>query len=205
MKRLLFCLSILLLVLAASAQQTAPATPSTPQAALMTRSGTAYILTANDVVHIRVFQEDDLETRARVSKDGTITVPLIGAITIAGKTIEQAAALIREELDRDYLVNPQVTVSVFEYSKRRFTVLGQVNKPQTYEIPFEETITLQQAIAMAGGYTRLGSPSKITVERMVNGKKEIHRIDAEKRAREKDAADFEILPDDVIKVGEKLF
>src|SRR5271163_4883320 len=77
-----------------------------------------YVLTPNDVVDIKVYQEDDLETKARVGQDGTISFPLIGVVHIGGKTVEQAGAVIREELKKDYLVNPQITLIVEEYSKR---------------------------------------------------------------------------------------
>src|SRR5271163_4337160 len=78
----------------------------------------SYVLAPNDVVQIKVYQEDDLETKARVGQDGTISFPLIGVVHIGGKTVEQAGAVIREELKKDYLVNPQITLIVEEYSKR---------------------------------------------------------------------------------------
>lgn len=163
----------------------------------------AYLLAPNDVVQVRVYQEDDLETKARIAKDGTISVPLLGVVTIGGKSVEQAAALIQELLSKGYLVNPQVTVVITEYSKRRFTVLGQVQRPGSYEIPNEENIDLVQAIAMAGGYTRIGSPSKITLQRKLDEGTKIFKLDAEAMAKNKNAKPFEVLPDDTISVGEK--
>jgi protein involved in polysaccharide export with SLBB domain len=154
-------------------------------------------------VQIRIYQEDDLETRTRIGKDGTITFPLLGTVNIGGRTLEQAAAVIRGLLAADYLVNPQVSVTVSEYAKRRFTVLGQVQRPGAYEIPFEETINVVQAIAMAGGYTRLGAPWKITVQRTVGDDKQVFKLDAAAMVNEKRAKPFEILPDDTITVGEK--
>src|ERR1035441_8856774 len=84
-----------------------------------------YVLAPNDVVQIKVYQEDDLETKARVGQDGTISFPLIGVVHIGGKTVEQAGALIREKIDKDYLVNPQITLIVGEYSQRRVPALRQ--------------------------------------------------------------------------------
>src|SRR5271170_6053271 len=130
----------------------------------------SYVLAPNDVVQIKVYQEDDLETKARVGQDGTISFPLIGVVPIGGKTVEQAGALIREKLDKDYLVNPQITLIVVEYSKRRFIVLGQVQKPGSFEIPSEESVTLLEAIAMAGGYTRLADKANVKVTRIAGGK-----------------------------------
>jgi polysaccharide export outer membrane protein len=168
-------------------------------------SPSTYVLTPNDVVEMRVYQEDDLLTKARIAQDGTVTIPLIGVVQIGGKTVEEATRLIRDLFDKDYLVNPQVTITVLEYAKRRFTVLGQVQKPGTYEIPGEEKVTLLQAIAMAGGYTRLANPSRITVSRTVGGQKATLVLDGKALALDPSAKPFLVMPDDVITVAERIF
>ncbi len=162
-----------------------------------------YKLAPNDVVQIKVFQEDDLETKARVAQDGTISLPLVGVLTLGGKTVEEAAQMIQTALKKDFLVNPQVNLIILEYAKRRFTILGQVQRPNSYDIPNEQTITLLDAIAMAGGYTRIGAPGKITVRRKIASEEKIFKLDAEAMSKEKNAKPFEILPDDVITVGER--
>ena len=164
-----------------------------------------YVLTPNDVVHVRVYQEDDLEAKVRISKDGTIVMALLGPVRVGGKTREQAARDIRDSLAEKYLVSPQVTIEITEYAKRRFTVLGQVQKPATYEMPGDESVNLLQAISMAGGYTRLGTGRGVTVQRGQGENKQVLTVNADAMAREKDVKVFEILPDDVITVGEKLF
>lgn len=163
-----------------------------------------YRLSPNDIVKIKVFQEDDLTTEMRLAKDGSGTFPLLGAINLGGKTVDEAAASIRELLGKDYLVNPQVTLTVVEYSKRRFTVLGQVQKPGSYDIPSEESVTILQAIAMAGGFTRLAVKSKVTITRTDGGKKTF-AVDVKSAANDPDTKPFEILPDDTIIVTERLF
>ena len=90
---------------------------------------TTYALSPNDLVLVKVYRHDDLETKLRVASDGTATFPLLGTVNLGGKTLEEASAHIRDLLSKDYLVNPQVTITMLEYSKRRFTVLGQVQKP----------------------------------------------------------------------------
>jgi polysaccharide export outer membrane protein len=164
-----------------------------------------YILSPNDVVQIRVYQEEDLETKARVSKDGTIAFPLIGLVQVGGKTVQQAVALIRERLDRDYLVNPQVSLTIEEYAKRRFTVLGQVQKPGTFEIPSEESVTLLQAIAMAGGYGRLANRSSVTVTRVNGGRSVTFNLNPKQAAGESAIKEFEIAPEDTLTIPERLF
>src|SRR5947207_2275558 len=126
-----------------------------------------YVLKPNDVVMVKVYQEEDLTIQARVARDGSITLPLLGTVNIGSNTVERAIGLIRDGLAKDYLVNPQVSLSIVEYAKRRFTVLGQVNRPGTYEMPGDDQLNLLQAIAMAGGYTRIGAPTKITIQRVV--------------------------------------
>ena len=163
-----------------------------------------YKLSPNDVVKIKVFQEDDLTTEIRLAKDGTGTFPLLGIINLGGKTVDEAAASIRELLGKDYLVNPQVTLTVVEYSKRRFTVLGQVQKPGSYDIPSEESVTLLQAIAMASGFTRLAVQSKVTITRTSGGKRTFS-VDLKSAANDPDTKPFEILPDDTIIVSERVF
>ena len=182
---------------ALAGEQTAAAPPlAEPQ---------TYILSPNDVVQVKVYQEDDLETKMRIGKDGTTSFPLIGVINLGGKTVAQAADLIRARLADGYLVNPQITVSVIEYAKRRFTVLGQVQKPGTYEIPNEESMTFLQAVAMAGGYTRLANRGSVTVTRMVGGKKTAFNLDLKSATSDLSTQPFEILPDDTITVAERIF
>jgi protein involved in polysaccharide export with SLBB domain len=164
-----------------------------------------YVLSANDLVKLTVFQESDLETTVRVSKDGTVTFPLIGAVKIGGKTPQDAAKLVRDLLAKDYLVNPQVNLTVIEYSKRRFIVLGQVQRPGAFDMPDRDSMRLLQAIGMAGGYTRIADPGKITLKRTVNGKENVFKLNAKRMASGDDTAEFEILPGDVITVGESLF
>jgi polysaccharide export outer membrane protein len=167
-------------------------------------AATSYALAPNDLLEIRVFQEDDLACRLRVSPKGTIVFPLIGMVAVGGLSPQQAAEAIREKLAKDYLVNPQVTLTVFEYGKRRFAVLGEVQKAGTFDMPEREKVTLLDAIAMAGGYTRIADPAKVTLKRKEGGKETIIRLNAKKMAKENQAA-FEIQPGDVITVGESWF
>jgi len=186
----------------------AVATPavSVPSPALSSGTETnVHLLVPDDLVEIKVYQQPDLETKARIDRDGTVTMPLLGSVRISGKTDEQARALIHDLLAKDYLVNPQVSVTVVEYAKRSFTILGEVQRPGTYEIPSGESVTLLQAIAFAGGYTRIGSPSKVIVQRIEDGQKKIYNLDAGAMARDERVKPFEVLPNDSITVGEKFF
>lgn len=165
----------------------------------------SYILAPNDLVDIKVFQEDDLESKLRISKDGTITFPLVGQVRIGGKTPQDAARTIRDALAKGYLINPQVSVNVLSYTKYRVTVLGQVQKPGTYDFPDRERMTLLEAIGLAGGYTRGADPSKVIVKRLVNGQESVYQLNAKSMASQGATRAFEVLSGDVITVSESMF
>jgi polysaccharide export outer membrane protein len=162
-----------------------------------------YVLRQGDVVQVKVYQEEDLTSVSRIGREGTITMPLLGSVKVVSNSLEAATVIIRDLLAKDYLVNPQVTLNITEFAKRRFTVLGQVQRPGTFEMPPDESVSLLQAIASAGGYTRIGNPRKITVQRTVGRQNKVLQTDAEAMASDRTQKPFEILPDDVIVVGEK--
>lgn len=129
------------------------------------REGTSGTIGRMDSVEIRVFREDDLTTRGQLSADGTVSMPLIGAIRIEGLTTDQAAAAISRRLRAGYLVRPEVSVSIEARIRRTVTILGQAQRPGVFEIPAHRSLTLVEAIGMAGGMTRIANDKKITVKR----------------------------------------
>src|SRR6266550_635795 len=91
----------------------APKAPATAPMVLKAAS-TNYLLSANDVIHIKVYREEELDSTVRLAKDGTIIFPLIGSLQVGGKTTDQATSLLRDLLAKDYLVNPQISLSIVE-------------------------------------------------------------------------------------------
>ncbi len=164
-----------------------------------------YLIAANDLLEIEVFQEKDLSVKARVAKDGKINLPLIGLVGVGGISSKSAAERIKSLYADGYLVSPQVSVRVSEFAKRRFTVLGQVKKPGSYAFPDNESISLLQAIGMAEGFTRIANRKKVTIKRRVGGREVIMRIDAKRLASEGSSRPVEILVGDVITVAESMF
>jgi polysaccharide export outer membrane protein len=162
-----------------------------------------HILGPNDVIEVRVFQEADLDAKATLGQDGKVSLPLIGEVSITGLTINAASQAISQKYKQGYLVNPSVTVAIVTYAKKRFTVLGAVNKPGSFFFPDGENLSLLQAIGMAGGYSRVASPSKVTIKR--NSAKDPIKIDAKKMAKDGETGTFMIQPGDVITIGESLF
>ena len=124
-----------------------------------------YVLLPGDLLRVEVFQETDLLKEVRISLEFTINLPLIGTLNLRGKTLHQTMELVRSLYDKDYLVNPQVNISVKEYAKRTVDVQGQVGKPGAVEFPPEEGLTLYQAITRAGGFTRLSDRKRVLLTR----------------------------------------
>lgn len=169
------------------------------------RTAKPYLLRPDDVVLVRVYQEDDLETRGIIDNNGMLTLPLLGPVAVGQKTTDETAALIRERYTNGFLVDPQVSVVLAERAKRRFTVMGQVQRPGTYEYPTSDPLNLLQAIAAAGGYTRLAAPSKITLQRVKDGERVVYNLNAEAMSKDKTTKPFEVLPEDVVTVGDRTF
>jgi polysaccharide export outer membrane protein len=165
----------------------------------------SYQLSPNDQVLIEVYGEDDLRTAGRLSADGAMSVPLLGSVKLAGLTLNQAATRLTDMYGRDYLVHPKVNVTLVGYAKRRFTVLGQVNRPGSFEMPegSPQGIDVLEAIAMAGGYTRIAAPERISVKRG----EQVIRVNAKRLAKGHSGSNssFNVEPGDTITVGESLF
>src|SRR5918999_903253 len=122
------------------------------------------ILGAGDAVRVTVFQQPDLTLETRVAENGTISMPLAGAVKVAGLTTSAAAAQIADALKRGkFLNNPQVHIALTAVRSRQVSVLGMVARPGRY--PLDETSSqLADVIAAAGGVLPTGSET-VTVTR----------------------------------------
>jgi polysaccharide export outer membrane protein len=165
-----------------------------------------YVLGPNDYVGVEVFGEDDLRTSGRLNPEGNLSVPLLGSIHLGGLTLTQAASRLTELYGRDYLVNPKINVMLLGYAKRRFSILGQVGRPGNYEMPESSPngIDLLEAIALAGGYTRIAAPERITVRRQNANGDQVIKVNG-KRFNKNGGGSFRVEPGDTITVGESIF
>lgn len=140
-----------------------------------------YILQPLDKLSFEVFNEPLMARTVRISAENTIVLPLIGQIDLKGKTLRQAESAIRELLDRDYLVNPQVNLSVLEYAPRYVNMVGQFNSPKKVEFPQEKELRLIDAITLAGSFTRLADQKHVKLIRtLADGTTETRVINCEK-------------------------
>ena len=128
-----------------SAQAPAPASQ---------KKSTPYTIRNSDKLGVRVFQEEDLALTARVDSKGTLNLTLVGEIRVFGMTITQAERTIENAYrEGRFLRNPQVTITVEEYSPREVTIGGQVKSPARYPLPLENPMTLLELVGKAGGFT----------------------------------------------------
>ena len=190
--------------------QVSQRTPSAPSETVSSTNKSAdvqndYRIQPLDTIQISVFNEADLSVQRRVSPQGSITYPLLGAVHVGGLTVGETETKLKDLLGRSYLVNPQVTVLVDHANSRRLVILGQVKAPGSYDIG-DEGITLVQAIARAGGFTDVAATDRVNVIRSENGveTKIVVNVAAIIKGGDR-SKDLALKPDDVISVPETLF
>lgn len=166
--------------------------------AQVTSTRPEYRIGVGDKLNVRVFQVADLSFDGMVvDTSGNIQMPLIGAVTGAGRTAGEISADIAERLSAQYLRNPQVTVTVVEAASQKLTVDGAVTSPGVYTM--QGSTSLLQAVAIAGGPTPVADLSKVAVFRTIDGRRAVALFDLA-AIRDGQAADPQVLRDDVIVV-----
>lgn len=165
-----------------------------------------YVLQSQDLIRVDVYREPDLLKESRISQEFTVVLPLIKSVDLKNKTARQAAEEIRRLYEADFLVNPQVTVTVLEYAPRTVAVSGAVANPGLILFPKEETLDLVRAIAKAGDFTRIANKKKVTLKRVLpNGDSKTYEINVEDlmKGESTSAEKWALQPDDVIFVPER--
>ncbi len=148
------------------AAEVAFADPAAPTASLTQGD---YRIGPLDVLEVSVFQVPDLDRTVQVGSGGQIVLPLMGAVTAAGRTVAELQDDIAAKLGARYLQSPQVSVFVKDALSQQVTVEGAVNRPGIY--PTAGNATLLQVIALAGGLNRVADKRSVVVFRQVNGKR----------------------------------
>jgi len=128
-----------------------------------------YPLLADDILHISVWKETDLQREVLVRPDGKISFPLAGHIIAAGRTPEEVEQAIAEKLSR-FIPDPVVTVAVSKLAGFKIYVLGKVAKPGEYIV---SQMNVMQALSLAGGLTRFASENKIKILRKIDDKQTV--------------------------------
>ena len=164
-----------------------------------------YILQPSDVIQVSIFLEPDLEKSVRIEADGTVTLPLIKKVKVADLTVSDAQELITQLYNRDYLVDPQISVLVVSFSPKLVRVLGSVNRPGVVDMPPDREMTLTEAIASANGISRLGNPKSITIKRVDgSGKTQQFEVNFNRILMNANAKDMILKEGDTIWVPERI-
>ena len=145
----------------------------------------SYRIGIGDLLQIEVYGEADLTKEVRVLTDGSISFPLLGSFEAADLTVGELEGNIKQHLGEKYLVNPQVTVFVKEFS--RVYVFGEVKNPGSF--PLSGKMTVFEAITLAGGFTDVASPSKVKIIRQENGTEVSVSVNVEKITKNGDTSE----------------
>jgi len=121
-----------------------------------------YEVGEGDVIFLKVYENDDLSTTARVTYEGKISVPLLGQVSVKNMTVTEIEEKISRLLKNGYIVDPQVSIFIKEYRSRKAVILGEVNSPGIYKL-LEDT-SLLEIISQAGGMTKTAC-SKAIIKR----------------------------------------
>lgn len=160
-------------------------------------------LGAGDVFDVRVFGEEELSNSYRVAQDGTIDMPLVGRVEVAGLEPPHVADLIATRLrDGEFLRDPQVSIFVQEYNSKRVSVVGAVARPGTF--PVTSDLTVVEAISMAGGFTSIADQNGTVVTRKIDDDLQRYPVRVED-VTEGSASDFPLQAGDIIYVPERVF
>lgn len=123
-----------------------------------------FVIGVDDSLAINVWKNEQLSTSATVRPDGTITMPLVGDLIARGKTPSQLRQEIAQRVSEFVKLNAsEITVAVTEVNSYRFTISGEVARPGL--VTSRQYITVAEAIAQAGGFTRFAERNKIVLTR----------------------------------------
>ncbi len=207
MKRLLAAL-LLLAALPAAAAAAAAAAPSTPADTKPSTQAFAappartedYLVGANDLLEIKVFEMPQLDRKLRISADGTISLPLLGLVRVAGLTARQAEEQIAQLLrDGNFVKDPQVSVFVAEFVSRRVYVQGAVDKPGIIDLLGDRT--LLDVIGEAGGLNDRADTRIFIIRPFGKPGEDRIEVDAERLVYAGDPlANVQVQPGDIILV-----
>ena len=150
-----------------------------------------YTPDSGEKLRIVVFGQDTLSNNYTVDAQGTVSLPLVGAVEARGLTTAQLGGAIAARLRSGYVRDPSVAVEVETY--RPFFVLGEVTFPGQY--PYVPNMTVENAIAIAGGFTPRASKDKVSITRKVQGQPSRYVLPMR----------YPLRPGDTIEVSERWF
>jgi polysaccharide biosynthesis/export protein len=145
-----------------SGQKPDPATPEAP--------AEGYVIGSQDNLSIIVSDEADLTGKYRVDSDGTISMPYLGRVPVAGLSLADAQDKVTALLKKDYIKNPQVRIEVDQFKARSVLVTGEVRTPGKVPL-LSTTMSLLEALALAGSPTQNASNDVLVMHAPKPGQK----------------------------------
>lgn len=196
----LFCVAALTGCNSPVAQQSALGDAASFQAVQLS-DPVDYRIAPGDILEINVYQFDKLSRTTHVDGTGRISMPLIGPVKAAGRTVLELEADIAGRYGARYLQSPQISVLLKESAGLRVTIDGAVRKPGVYAL--KGRTTLLHALALAEGLNDVGDSGAVTVVRTVSGERSADRYDLA-AIRSGQAQDPPIYGGDTIVVDESM-
>ncbi|CAN5923911.1 N/A [soil metagenome] len=185
-------------VLLASCGHHYPPPPNLPEPIVNLQVG------PGDVLEVLVVGEEKLPHEYEIQPDGSLDFPYTKGIKVAGLEPRDIAAAIRQQLvEAKFLVSPQVQVKVKAFNSKKVQVIGQVTKPGP--MPYQDGMTLVQAISAAGWFTPLADTNHVQIIRVVSNSKSVNAIVSVDAITDNNRADVKLQQGDTIKVDQRLF
>ncbi|WAK01151.1 polysaccharide biosynthesis/export family protein [Methylobacter sp. YRD-M1] len=128
-----------------------------------------YTVNSGDILDISVWNEEALQKEVRVLPDGSISFPLAGSISVAGKSISQIHAILKDRL-AEFIADPVVNISVKSAEGNSIYVIGQVKKPGQFVM--YQPMDVMQMLSLAGGLTAFAKANDIVILRRNGDKSE---------------------------------
>lgn len=185
----LSALALLLAACGTTSGQTAGAREAEPSAQAQT--STAYKLGSSDRLRVTVFGHPDLSGEFEVDGTGSISLPLIGQTTAVGLATTELEQSVATSLANGYILNPRVSVEVINY--RPFYILGEVGQPGEY--PYTNGLTVQNAVAAAGGFSYRANKKVVYIKSMDSDREIAYDL----------TPATVVKPGDTLRIGERIF
>jgi polysaccharide export outer membrane protein len=150
-----------------------------------------YLLDAGDRLRITVFGQEGLTNAYSVDAAGNVTLPLVGTLPARGMTTDQLSLSLTEHLKQGYIREPKVAIEVEAY--RPFFIHGEVTTPGQFA--YVANMTVENAVAIAGGFSPRADRSKVTVSRTIGGQ----------TSRAVVGLSYPLRPGDTLRIGERWF
>lgn len=152
-------------------------------------------LGVGDVFELRIVGEEKVPVQFKVASDGTVMLPLVKRVTVAGLEPQKIEDVVVDKLKADgLLTDPVVTVKVIEYNSKRVEIIGEVSKSGSF--PLEPKMSLMRLIALAGGFSPMAKKDKVSIRRQIK--------DGTVRAAEVNVEDIvgNLIPDVPLQAGD---